>query len=123
MPLLNPSVEEFVHRFLKQKIVNTPGAFIHEIGGTENHVHLVMTIPPTILISELIGQLKGVSSHEANMQIGRGNKILQWQTGYGVITFGTGDLEWVKKYVANQKEHHAKNTIYDRLERIDNPTP
>jgi putative transposase len=119
LPLLTAAVEQFVHRYLKQKIVNTPGAFIYEIGGTENHVHLAMGIMPTILISDFIGQLKGASSHETNMQMGRGNKILQWQTGYGVVGFGTGDLDWVKKYVVNQKEHHAKNTIHERLERVD----
>jgi putative transposase len=57
LPLLNPRIEEFVYRFLKQKIVNTPGAFVHQIGGTQNHIHLVLTMPPTILVSELIGQL------------------------------------------------------------------
>src|SRR5713101_9062319 len=36
-PLLTPQVELFVHRYLKQRLVNTPGAFIHEIGGTETH--------------------------------------------------------------------------------------
>jgi putative transposase len=55
--------------------------------------------------------------------LGRGGKILQWQTGYGVVSFGTGDLDWVKKYVADQKEHHANNTIHNRLERIDRVEP
>jgi putative transposase len=119
LPLLNSRVEPFVHRYLKQKIINTPGVFIHEIGGTETHVHLAITIPPNLMISEFIGQLKGSSSHETNQQIGRNDKILQWQTGYGVVSFGTGDLEWVKEYVRNQKEHHFRNAVYDRLERAE----
>ena len=56
--LLTPPVEEFVHRYLKQRIVGTPGVFVHEIGGIETHVHLAIAILPTILISELVGQLK-----------------------------------------------------------------
>ena len=67
-PLLTPQIETFVHRYLRQRLINTPGIFVHEIGGTETHVHLAITIPPTCLISELIGQLKGASSHEANKQ-------------------------------------------------------
>lgn len=43
---------------------------------------------------------------------------LQWQAGYGVVSFGTKDLEWVKAYVRNQKEHHARGTVQERLERI-----
>jgi putative transposase len=98
-------------------IVNTEGAFVHEIGGTQTHVHVVVTVPPTLLISEFVGQLKGFSSHEVNRQVGLRGKTLQWQTGYGVVSFGTGDLDWVRGYVRNQPEHHALGRVYDRLER------
>ena len=118
LPLLTLTVEPFVHRYVKQRLINTEGVFVHETGGTETHVHVVVTIPPTVLISELIGHLKGASSHEANQQVGRGDKILQSQTGYGVVTFGTRDLDWVKGYVRNQREHHACGRTVARLERI-----
>jgi hypothetical protein len=36
-----------------------------------------------------------------------------------VVNFGTGDLPWVCGYIRNQREHHAKGTIHDRLERIE----
>jgi hypothetical protein len=29
-------------------------------------------------------------------------------------------LDWVKQYIVHQKEHHANNSIHDRLERICN---
>jgi putative transposase len=118
LPLLTPQVEPLAHRYLRQKTINTPGAFVHEIGGTETHVHLAVTVPPTLLISEFIGQLKGASSHEVNQQLGLRGQVLQWQAGYGVVSFGTGDLDWVKKYIANQREHHAHGRIFSRLERI-----
>jgi hypothetical protein len=35
-----------------------------------------------------------------------------------VVSFGTGDLEWVKNYVRNQRERHARGQVVDRLERI-----
>jgi putative transposase len=92
-----------------------PFTGLHEIGGTETHVHVVVTIVPTVCVSELIGQLKGSSSHEANQHF-PGRKVLEWQSGYGVASFGTKDLEWVKEYVRKQKEHHARGTGYERLE-------
>src|SRR5436190_20330694 len=85
-PMLTPDVETFTHHYLRGRLINTPGAFVHEIGGIETHVHLVVSIVPTIVISELVGQLKGGSSHEANQQFGR--KVLEWQNGYGVVSFG-----------------------------------
>ena len=78
-PLLTTRVEPLAHCALRHKIVNWPGAFVHEIGGTETHVHLAVTIAPTIAISEFIGQLKGASSHEVNQATG--SKVLEWQTG------------------------------------------
>jgi len=44
---------------------------------------------------------------------------LEWQSGYGIVCFGTKDLKWVVNYVLNQKEHHKKGKIYDRLEKIE----
>src|SRR6516165_5275399 len=117
-PVLTGRVETLTHQFLRQKLINTPGAFIHEIGGTDDHIHLAISIAPTILISDLVGQLKGASSHDANQRLGMGRKILEWQPGYGVVSFGTKDLEWVKAYVRDQRRHHAQGKVYERLEKI-----
>jgi len=117
-PLLSPKVEAVTHAYLRQRIINTPGVYVHEIGGMETHLHIAVTIAPTIVISELIGQLKGASSHEVNQKLGEGRKTLEWQSGYGVVSFGTKDLEWVIQYVRNQKQHHAGGTVHERLEKI-----
>jgi putative transposase len=89
---LTPEVEALAHRCLKNRIMETPGAFVHEIGGIETHVHFAVTIPPTLLISEFIGKLKGGSSHDVNQAVGLRQKVLEWQSGYGVVSFGTRDL-------------------------------
>lgn len=123
LPLLTPEVEPLAHRFLKKRIIDTPGAFFHEIGGIETHVHVVVSVPPTLTISEFIGQLKGGSSHDVNQALGGRDKVLQWQLGYGVVSFGTRDLPWVMEYVRNQREHHARGTTQERLERITQEEP
>jgi putative transposase len=119
LPLLTPQIEPLAHRFLKARVVQTPGAFVHEIGGTETHVHLAVTIYPTVLISDFVGQLKGGSSYDVNRAAERGRKILEWQHGYGVVSFGTRDLAWVVEYIRNQRQHHARGSIHERLERIE----
>ena len=117
-PLLMPAVETFVHHWLKKRIAETPGVYVHEIGGTETHLHLAVTIAPTIGIAELIGQLKGASAHETNQQFGPNGKTLVWQSGYGVVSFGTVNLEWVRAYIRDQRNHHARGTTQKRLETI-----
>jgi putative transposase len=118
LPLLTPQVEPLVHRYVKQRLVNEKGVYIHEIGGIETHIHLVVSVPPTVALSEWIGQLKGASAHEINQQLGLRDKTLRWQTGYGVVSFGTRDLDWVKAYVRDQRKHHVEGTMFDRLERF-----
>ena len=117
-PLLTEDAEPLAHREVKQRIIRTLGVFVHEIGGTETHLHIAVSVPPTLVISEFIGQLKGASAHEVNLQLKLRGKVLQWQAGYGVVSFGTRHLEWVKAYIRNQREHHTQGTIVDRLERI-----
>ena len=124
--MLTAQVEPFTHRTIKQRLIHTAGVFLHEIGGTETHLHIALTVPPTLTISEFIGQLKGVSSHDVNEQFVLRGKVLQWQAGYGVVSFGTRDLDWVKQYIRNQRAHHASGKIVDRLERItelEDPAP
>lgn len=115
-PLLVPKVEAIVHHYLRGRCINTPGVYVHEVGGTETHVHLAVSLAPTITISEWVGQLKGSSAHEVNQKLS--HKVLDWQTGYGVVSFGTRHLDWIKEYVSNQKERHAQGKIVDRLERF-----
>jgi len=46
-------------------------------------------------------------------------KLLDWQTGYDAVSFGTKDMEWVVNYIRNQKEHHKwGTTTLELLERI-----
>jgi putative transposase len=116
--LLTAEIEPLAFRFPKKRIADTPGAFYREIGGIETHVHIVVTVARTLLVSEFIGQLKGGSSHDVNRAIGRHSKVQQWQSGCAVGSFVTRDLPWIIEYVRNQRQHHARGTAHERLERI-----
>lgn len=117
LPSIKPEIEAKLHDFLKHKIIETDGAFFHAVGGTENHIHLAVSITPELHISKWIGQLKGGSSFYVNKFVNQ--KLLEWQRGYGIVSFGTKDLPWVVKYILNQKEHHKKGSTHERLEKYD----
>jgi len=118
LPIISPEIEPRLHRYIRSYALQSRSVIFHEIGGTETHIHIVVSIPPTLVIADWIGKLKGASSHYVNHELVN-RKVLDWQTGYGVVSFGTKDLEWVVKYVQNQKEHHAKGSTVDRLERAE----
>lgn len=117
-PLLTPEVEEMSFAVLREKCAALSGIYLHQLGAIPTHIHVALSIDPTVLISDLIGQLKGYSSHEVNRRLGLGRKVLEWQSGYGVVSFGTKDQPWVCEYVRRQKEHHAAGDVHERLEAI-----
>ena len=115
--LIPPDGEPMLHDAIRHRARQPGGVYVHEIGGTQNHVHLVARIPPTIMIAEWIGKIKGGSSHDVNhMDAWPGR--MDWQSGYGLVSFGPKDLQWVIEYVRDQKQHHADGTIFERLEAV-----
>ncbi len=115
-PLLTSAFETLVHELLTDRCHKTKGVYLHAINGTPTHVHLAINLEPQVTISELVGELKGYSSHEANQR--HRMKRLEWQRGFGVVSFGKRQLTWVQDYIARQKEHHASGRVQSRLEAI-----
>jgi REP element-mobilizing transposase RayT len=115
-PILIPSLEPLVHSLLTNRCHQTRGVYFHAINGTPTHIHLAINIEPHITVSELIGELKGFSAHEINEQ--QRMKRLEWQRGFGVVSFGKKQLTWVQDYIARQKEHHATGRLQARLEKV-----
>src|SRR3712207_1118124 len=69
------------------------GCEVHAINGLDDHVHVVLEIPPARAVAAVIGQLKGVSAYELN-QLRPGT--VHWQDGYGVVSFRRSDLDAVR---------------------------
>ena len=115
--ILTPECEPVVHQLITERCQKTKGVYFHGIGGTATHVHLAINIEPHVTISELVKDLKGGSSHDANERLKK--KLLYWQRGYGVVSFGKNNLDWVLDYIARQKEHHGCDKgLQERLEKI-----
>lgn len=116
-PACSGQVEELTHQFLTEKARRIKGAFLHRLGGTDTHVHLAVQIEPFVSVSDLVQELKGASAHEVNKQLGR--KVLEWQRGYGVVSFGRKNLPWIIDYIDRQREHHAAGRVHARLESYE----
>ena len=83
-----------------------------QIGGIEDHVHVVIGIPATLAVSKALQLLKGGSSkwiHETFPELAR----FQWQDGYGAFTVSKSQLPEVVDYAAQQREHHKVLTFQE----------
>ena len=83
-----------------------------------DHVHLLVRLPPTVKVSDFIGQVKGAVSHRVNEEI-RPSFKLKWQEGYGVLTLRKDEIEKVSRYIDNQETHHRAGRLSDLLERTE----
>jgi putative transposase len=91
---------------------------IHAGGNLDDHVHVVVSIPPKFAVADCVRHLKGASAHAINHMEGSDGKF-EWQEGYGALTISEGALETVMAYTANQKQHHKDRSIVAVYERID----
>jgi REP element-mobilizing transposase RayT len=81
-----------------------------EIGGVEDHVHLLLSIPSTLTIANAMQLIKGGSSkwvHDTFPEY----KNFEWQAGYGAFSIGISQVPDTKRYIANQREHHRSKTF------------
>ena len=62
LPCITPEIERPVHRCIAGE-ARALGCDVLAIGGTADHVHLVVKLPTTVTIARLAQQVKGVSSH------------------------------------------------------------
>ncbi len=91
---------------------------IHAAGNVEEHVHVVLSIPPKIAIADCVRHLKGASAYAINHMDGS-DGMFKWQEGYGALSIGERSLKTVMAYAARQKEHHKESSTIDVYERID----
>jgi putative transposase len=113
-PLLAPLVEKHVYGYLTGKAVGL-GGVVYALGGTVDHVHMVVAIPPAISVSKFVGQVKGVASTRFNKS-GISDVRFEWQGEYSAFSFDAKRLPNYIAYVERQKEHHAEGTIIPVLE-------
>ena len=72
-------------------------------GGTRNHAHLLMALPATKTLADLIGTLKSNSSRWLSPKF-------EWQVGYGAFSVSASNREKVIQYIETQEKHHKKMT-------------
>ncbi len=120
-PFLNEELREPVYHHIWDKCKKT-GLYLHKIGGIEDHVHMLIYIPPKMAVADTIGMIKGESSYYVNNILNKElsqDIMLYWQNGYGVLTLSESHVEKVKKYIENQERHHKENTTWEEFEKID----
>jgi len=91
-------------------ILKNDNIFPLAIGGWKDHVHVFFELPSNLKISDIMRDLKAVSSKWIN-----DNQFVperfQWQEGYGAFSYSRSQRNNVINYIINQEEHHRTKTF------------
>lgn len=104
-----------IGKILRRICERCDGVEIIEANACEDHIHMLVTIPPKLSVSKFMGILKGKSSlmifdQFAHLKYKYGNRHF-WCRGYYVDTVGR-NKEAIKKYIANQLQ---EDKLYEQL--------
>jgi putative transposase len=103
--MIAPEVEERLWAYMGG-IARVNGMKALAVGGTEDHVHLLISLPSSMAIATAMREIKSGSSrwmHETG-----GMPEFAWQEGYGAFSVGQKQAETTVAYIAGQKEHHRR---------------
>jgi REP element-mobilizing transposase RayT len=92
-------------------LVRTAKAVPEAVGGTADHVHLLIGFRPTHVLATLVQDVKQTSSRWVHETIGE--KEFAWQQGYGAFSVSPNACASVQAYISNQEEHHRTKTFQE----------
>ena len=111
-PLVRDEWRMRLHEYLGG-VVGGLGARSEMVGGTADHVHLLVELKATHALSDFMRELKKASSIWVHDEIQL--RSFAWQEGYAAFTVSASGLEEVRRYIENQEEHHRERNFRDEL--------
>ncbi len=81
------------------------------VGGTENHVHILLRLPGQVPVAEAVQKLKSNSSR----WLRENGTWMGWQEGYGAFSVSASNVDAVRLYIQNQPEHHRRHSFEDEF--------
>ena len=119
--LISKENREELHKFITG-IISNRGQKLFAVFAMPDHVHILVSMSPNMLISDLVRDIKAGSSKFINEKKWTNEKF-NWQEGYWAFSYSKSSVDSVVKYILNQEEHHKnktfKNEYLDFLEKFE----
>ena len=115
-PLITKEVKPRLYGYLHNAL-DKKGVKLMHVNGMEDHVHLLLSMPLTVLIPDLFETIKPAATKWVHKTF-PGMRDFGWQTGYGAFSVGRSNMQQVINYIANQEEHHRTVTFQEEFIRL-----
>lgn len=119
LPLVTADLEPQVYGAIEAhcRLLNTTPL---ALGGTEEHVHLLVRLPPRLAVASLVEAVKAASAELVTQRL-RPGRLFEWGATYGAFTLGQDAVPRAIQYVRSQKSLHATQNVWDAWERYEAP--
>ena len=87
---------------------------VYKIGGTADHIHILVSLSSTMPIAKAVQLIKAGSSGWIRGQ-GVPFRKFEWQKGYGAFSVSISGKQKTVEYIEQQEEHHRTNTFKDEF--------
>ncbi len=105
-------ISEYLHQYSSEK-----GLYMKINYVNADHVHVLVDLPTSLTIEEMMHLLKGASSHWINQSHLLTCKF-GWGRGYGVFSVSHSGVGEVAQYIAQQEEHHRKRSFAEEVRKL-----
>ncbi len=95
-------------------IINNRGHRALEVGGIDNHVHILLSYSGKEAISDLVREIKTESNKFIVKHCMFPYKF-EWQVGYACFSYSYSHLEAIRSYIRHQHEHHNGISLADEM--------
>jgi putative transposase len=112
VPWIDAAWRERLHDYLGGTI-NGLGGFSQQVGSVADHVHLLVGLKATHCLADVLRELKKASSVWVHEQCALPE--FAWQEGYSAFTVSPTARDGVRRYIANQEQHHRRRTYREEL--------
>lgn len=114
--LIPPAHMEDVHAYLAA-VLEAHGCHVLAIGGTSNHVHILMDMARVRSLAELVRLVKSNSSRWL-CELAGGKDSFGWQAGYAAFSISKSHVGAVCAYISDQQRHHEVVAYDDEFRRL-----
>ena len=115
-PILNPEICAELHPYLAG-VLHEDGCPSLQVGGVEDHVHLLFGLSRTRTVAQVVENVKTSSSKWIKAK-GTAFAKFYWQAGYGGFSVSQSNVGAVVQYIQNQAEHHRKVTFQEEYRKF-----
>ncbi|HEV3270937.1 MAG TPA: IS200/IS605 family transposase [Candidatus Methylacidiphilales bacterium] len=111
-PIIAPAWRRNLHKYLAGTSSGL-GALCEIVGGTADHVHLLVELRATHTLSDFMREIKRTSSTWVHSDMSKPE--FAWQEGYAAFTVSASAIDEVRRYIENQEEHHRERSFLEEL--------